>query len=108
MTIAATHPIKLGMIEKLHKWGKFDEYLKTGEKVKLIFVVDSLGYEGFKPQSYQTQTKEAAKIPPGWIQQYVWGVDIPKEIEQLRTHNKFEYDKLKTWDEADECLVRTD
>ena len=105
MTIAATHPIKLEMIEKLHKSGKFDEYLKTGEKVKLIFVVDSSGYEGFKPQQYQTQTKEAAKISPGWIQQYVWGVDIPKEIEQLRTHNKFEYDKLKTWDEADECLA---
>lgn len=103
MTIAATHPIKLAMIEKLHRSGKFDEYLKTGEKVKLIFVVVSSGYEGFKPQPYQTQTKEAAKISPGWIQQYVWGVDIPKEIEQLRIRNKVEYDKLTTWNEDDEC-----
>jgi hypothetical protein len=84
VTSAHSHPVKAVHLKSLKS--KFGEFLTTGKKVKLIFVVPPSRFEDFGLQEYlqpeplrDTKTRElipVEKIIIDWVDQYVLEMDV--------------------------------
>lgn len=104
MTISPRHAIKLAMLEQLKKSGKFDKHLEMNATAKLIFVVDISVYDEFKFQHYKTAAGTESVLHPGWVTQYVFGIDIPEQLGQLREDDEAAFQKITTWDTDERML----